>query len=209
LKDEAERCLNVINTLCVATFYLMRVLVAITGASGAVLGKRLLEELRRDKKIETHLIISEAAKLVVEDELGSVDAVEKLADRVYGERDIGAAVASGGSFGVDAMVIVPCSMKTLSAIANGYADNLITRAADVALKQERKLVLVPRETPVNLVHLRNMVKAKEAGASIVLPLVSYYNKPKTVGDMTDFVVGKILELLGTEHELYGRWGRQR
>jgi 4-hydroxy-3-polyprenylbenzoate decarboxylase len=183
----------------------MRVLVAITGASGAILGKRLLEELHG---VETHLIISEAAKLVVKDELGSVDAVEKLADRVCGDKDIGAAVASG-SFPMDAMVIVPCSMKTLSAIANGYADNLITRAADVALKQERKLVLVPRETPVNLVHLKNMVKAREAGASIVLPLVSYYNKPKTVGDMTDFVVGKILDLLGMEHELYERWGRQR
>lgn len=178
----------------------MRVVVGVTGASGAVYAKRLLEEL--SSRAEVHLIVSRTGRQLVDYELG--EDIGSLASRVFSDEDLSAPPASG-SAGYDAMVIVPCSMKTLASIAHGVSDTLIARAADVILKQEKKLILVPRETPFNLVHLRNLLLAKEAGASILPASPGFYHKPKTIDDLTGFIVGKILELLGFEHTLYKKW----
>jgi 4-hydroxy-3-polyprenylbenzoate decarboxylase len=165
----------------------------------------LLETLR-NAGVETHLVISDAGEKTIRYELGekSIEAVKKLADFSYDVDDIAARIASG-SFETDGMVVIPCSMKTLSAIANGFEVNLIIRAADICLKLERKLILVPRETPLALSHIENMRKAKLGGASIVLPVPAYYTKPKSIGDVNDFIVGRVLELLGIKHELYPKW----
>ncbi len=171
----------------------MRVIVGVTGASGVIYAKRLIEELDNSA-----VIISDAAKKVIGHEL------DDFPEESFSDSDLTAAPASGSS-AYDAMVVIPCSMKTLSAIANGYADNLIARSADVMLKQEKKLILVPRETPMNLIHLKNMVKAKQAGASIVPAIPAFYHKPKKIEDMVNFVVGKVLELLGVDHKLYEAW----
>lgn len=180
----------------------MRVIVAITGASGIILGQRVLEELNGH---ETHLIITEAAEKVAKyEETKSIDNIKKLANHVYTEDDLAARIASS-SCKVDAMVIVPCSMKTLSAIANGFCDNLVTRAAENVLKMGWKLVIVPRDTPLTLAAIENMKKLKMAGAIILPPNVAYYHKPKTIDDVTNFFVGKILDVLGIEHKLYKRW----
>ncbi len=182
----------------------MRLTVAITGASGVVYGKRLLKVLR-EKNVETHLIISKAAEKVIEHELGMTkEDVEKLADHVYDVDDWSAPVVSG-SFKTDGMIIIPCSMKTLAGIAHGYSDNLVLRAADVTLKEKRRLILVPRETPLNVVHLRNMLVLAEQGVVVVPAIPAYYHKPKDIDDLVDFVVGKVLDLLGIEHTLYKRW----
>lgn len=182
----------------------MRLIVAITGASGAVYGERLLKMLR-EKNVETHLIISKAAEKVIEHELEMAkEDVRKLADHAYDVDDWSAPVASG-SFKTDGMVIIPCSMKTLAGIAHGYSDNLVLRAADVTLKEKRRLILVPRETPLNVVHLRNMLALAEQGVVIVPAMPAYYHKPKDINDLVDFVVGKVLDLLGIEHKLYKRW----
>lgn len=178
----------------------MRVVVGVTGASGAAYAKRLLEEL--SSRAEVHLIVSRAGRQLVDYELG--EGIEKHASCVFSDDDMSAPPASG-SAGYDAMVVVPCSMKTLASIAHGVSDTLIARAADVILKQEKKLILVPRETPLNLVHLRNLVLAKEAGASILPASPGFYHKPKTIDDLTDFMAGKILELLGFDHSLYKKW----
>lgn len=180
----------------------MKIIVAITGASGIILGQRLLEELRGH---ETHIIISEGAEKVAEYEQGaSIAKIKKLASRVYDEHNLSAPIASS-SFGIDAMVVIPCSMKTLSGIANGYTDNLITRAAENVLKMGWRLVVVPRDTPLTLAAIENMRKIK-LGGGIVLPAnIAYYFKPKTVDDVTDFIVGKVLDVLGIEHDLYRRW----
>jgi len=182
----------------------VRLIVAITGASGAVYGERLLKMLR-EKNVETHLIISKAAEKVIEHELEMAkEDVRKLADHAYDVDDWSAPVASG-SFKTDGMVIIPCSMKTLAGIAHGYSDNLVLRAADVTLKEKRRLILVPRETPLNVVHLRNMLALAEQGVVIVPAMPAYYHKPKDINDLVDFVVGKVLDLLGIEHKLYKRW----
>lgn len=182
----------------------MRLIVAVTGASGAVYGERLLKMLR-EKNVETHLIISKAAEKVIEHELEMAkEDVRKLADHAYDVDDWSAPVASG-SFKTDGMVIIPCSMKTLAGIAHGYSDNLVLRAADVTLKEKRRLILVPRETPLNVVHLRNMLALAEQGVVIVPAMPAYYHKPKDINDLVDFVVGKVLDLLGIEHKLYKRW----
>ena len=182
----------------------MRLTVAITGASGVVYGKRLLKVLR-EKNVETHLIISKAAEKVIKYELGrSKEDVEKLADHSYNVDDWSAPIVSG-SFKTDGMIIIPCSMKTLAGIAHGYSDNLVLRAADVTLKEKRRLILVPRETPLNVVHLRNMLELAEQGVVIVPAVPAYYHKPKDIDDLVDFVVGKVLDLLGMEHTLYKRW----
>lgn len=178
----------------------MRVVVGVTGASGAAYAKRLLEEL--SSRAEVHLIVSKAGRQLVDYELG--EDIGSIASRVFSDEDMSAPPASG-SAGYDAMVIVPCSMKTLASIAHGVSDTLIARAADVILKQEKKLILVPRETPLNLVHLRNLVLAKEAGASILPASPGFYHKPKKIEDLIDFMVGKILELLGFDHTLYKKW----
>lgn len=177
----------------------MRVVVAITGASGAVLAHRLLENLRDH---EVHLIISETARKVIELELGK--GAEFPCHASYKADDLCSPLASS-SFLMDAMVIIPCSMKTLAAIAHGYADNLIVRAAENALKMGKPLVLVPRETPLSLMDIENMRRARLAGAVILPPVLTYYHHPRTVEEMTDFIVGKVLDVLGIEHRLYKRW----
>jgi 4-hydroxy-3-polyprenylbenzoate decarboxylase len=182
----------------------LRLIVAITGASGVVYGKRLLEVLR-EKRIETHLIISEAAEKVIKHELDATKReLEKLASHVYDADDLTAPVVSG-SFKTDGMVIIPCSMKTLAGIAHGYSDNLILRAADVTLKEKRKLILVPRETPLSVVHLRNMLDLASQGVAIMPAMPAYYHKPKKMEDLIDFIVGKVLDLLKINHELFERW----
>lgn len=173
-----------------------RVIVAITGASGAAYGVRLLELLREQAQVQTHLVVSPAGWMNVELET-ELDrgALEALADVVHGPREIGATIASG-SFACEAMIVAPCSMKTLAAIANGFADNLITRAADVVLKERRRLVLMVRETPLNLAHLRNMTAATEMGAVIFPPVPAFYHRPQTIAEMVDHSCARVLALLG-------------
>jgi 2,5-furandicarboxylate decarboxylase 2 len=184
-----------------------RLVVGLSGASGAVIGVRLLAALRRLGTHETHLIVSASGALTAAQELGLTRRdLDGLADVVYNVRDIGAAVASG-SFITAGMVIAPCSMKTLAGIANGFADNLLARAADVMLKERRRLVLVARETPLNLAHLRNMTLATEMGAIVMPPVPAFYAHPKTIDDVVDHTVGRILDLFGIEHhEIARRWG---
>ena len=182
----------------------MKIIVAVTGASGIILGERLLKEMKR-LDYETHLIVSESASKVARHENVKPASLKKLASFVYDESDLSARIASS-SFTVDAMVVVPCSMKTLSAIANGFADNLIVRAAENCLKMGWKLVVVPRDTPLSLSAIENMRKIKISGGIVLPPAVAYYPKPKTINDVTDFFIGKILDVLGVEHNLYKRWG---
>ncbi|MGY6207002.1 UbiX family flavin prenyltransferase [Paraburkholderia strydomiana] len=183
-----------------------RIVVGISGASGALIGARLLAALRRLGTHETHLIVSASGAVTAAQELGMTRGdLDSLADVVYNVRDIGAAVASG-SFITAGMVIAPCSMKTLAAVANGFADNLLTRAADVMLKERRRLVMVVRETPLNLAHLRNMTHATEMGAIVMPPVPAFYAHPKTIEDVVDHTVGRILDLFGIEHgEIAQRW----
>lgn len=184
-----------------------RVVVGISGASGVIYGIRLLEVLKAVDDIEVHLVISNAGKrtIVLETDR-SVEEVEALADRVYRAGDIAAAVASG-SFKTSAMVVVPCSMKTLSGIANSYADNLLIRAAEVTLKDRRRLVLVPRETPLHLGHLRLLVRVAEMGAVVMPPVPAFYHRPGTVEEIIDQTVNRILDLLDIElaEDLFQRW----
>jgi len=180
------------------------VVVGISGASGVIYGIRLLEVLAK-MGWTTRLVMTEAARKIIEIETEeSPIEVEMMADRVYSARDFTASIASGSST-FDAMVIVPCSMRTLAGIANGVSDTLITRAADVCLKERRRLILVTRESPLNLVHLKNMVAATEAGAIILPPCPGFYSNPKRIEEMVDVVVGRVLDLLDAEHNLYKRW----
>ena len=183
-----------------------RLIVAVTGATGIVYAWQLLKVLAEMDDWETHLVLSNAAILTARQELGiGQEEFEALADEVHANRDIGAKIASG-SFLVEGMIVVPCSMKSLSAIANGLSDNLIARAADVILKQRRKLVMVTRETPLNLIHLRNMTAATEAGAIIFPPVPAFYADLETLDDMVGHTVGRILDLFGVEHQgLVNRW----
>ncbi len=183
----------------------MKLVVGISGATGGVLGVRLLECLK-EKEVETHVIITKTAEYILRVEHGiGREEVAKLSSRLYGIDDFTAPIASG-SFKWDGMVIIPCSMKTLAGVAHGYSDNLLLRAADVTLKEGRKLVLVVREAPLNIIHLRNMLTAAEAGAVILPPTLAFYHKPRTVQDLIDFAVGKVMDVLGLEHGLYRRWG---
>lgn len=184
-----------------------RIIVGISGASGVIHGIRLLEVLRSAPEVETHLILSNAAKRTIDMETDWATAdVEALADTSYRNADIAAAVASG-SFRTDGMVVVPCSMKTLSGIANSYADNLLIRAAEVALKDRRRLVLVPRETPMHLGHLRLLVKVAEIGAIVMPPMPAFYHRPATVEAIVDQTVNRIVDLLDIEldEDLVERW----
>ncbi|MFH1788010.1 MAG: UbiX family flavin prenyltransferase [Candidatus Altiarchaeota archaeon] len=182
----------------------MKVIVAVTGASGVVIGVRLVEELGKGGH-EAHVIVSDGARQVAKYEgVRSLDKMDEVASHVYDENDLAASIASSSNL-VDAMVVAPCSMKTLSAIANGYADNLIVRAAENALKMNWPLVVVPRDTPLSLAAIENMQKLKKAGAIILPPAVAYYPKPKTIDDVTDFLVGKILDTLKIKHNLYRKW----
>ena len=182
-----------------------RLIIAITGATGAVYGVRLLEVLRDVPGIETHLMVSEAGVLNLHQEL-QMDrkAVGLLANVVHNVRDVGASIASG-SFVSHGMIIAPCSMKTLAAVAHGLSDNLITRAADVVLKERRRLVLMVRETPFNLAHLRNMTAVTEMGGIVFPPLPGFYPRPKTIAEMVDHTVGRVLDLFEIEHNLTPRW----
>jgi len=183
----------------------LRLLVGITGTTGVVYGIRLLQTLGKKPDIETHLIISSAGEktISIETEFSAAD-VRSLASYSYGVDDIAAAPASG-SFLHDGMIIAPCSMKTLSAIANSHADDLLTRAADVTLKERRTLVLLARETPLHAGHLRNMLRVAETGGVILPPIPAFYHKPRSIDDIVDHTVGKALDLFRIEHTLFERW----
>ena len=182
-----------------------RIIVAITGAAGAVYGVRLLEELQKDAGIETHLIVSRAGFLNVTTELGMRRSeLETLAEVVHSDRDIGASIASG-SFKTDGMMVTPCSMKTLSGIVNSYADNLLCRAADVMLKERKRLILVPRESPLHSGHCRLLYEAAKMGIDIAPPMPAFYNRPESVDDIVNHTVGRILDLIGLDSGLVKRW----
>jgi len=182
-----------------------RLIVGITGATGSAYGIGLLEELRRLKGWETHLVLTDAGVLNAHQELGlKRKDIERLAHHAYHPKDIGAAIASG-SFLTEGMVIAPCSMKTLAAVAHAHADDLLSRAADVVLKERRRLVLLPRETPLNLAHLRNMVAATEMGAVVFPPVPAFYALPKSIDDMVAHTVARVLDLFAIHSPRLARW----
>jgi len=182
-----------------------RLVVAITGATGVTYGVRLLQVLQPMPEIETHLVLSDAAVLTLHQELDCKrKQIEMLADVVHSVRDIGASIASG-SLPTQGMIVAPCSMKTLASIAHGLSDNLVARAADVTLKERRRLVLMVRETPLNLAHLRNMTSVTEMGGIIYPPLPGFYHRPQTIADMIDHTVGRVLDLFAISHDLGPRW----
>jgi len=183
-----------------------RLVVGLSGASGAIYGIRLLEVLRGHPEVETHLVITKPAeRTIVEETSYRVADVKALASVVYPVTDIGASIASG-SFRTIGMVVIPCSIHTVSAIAYCLADNLLTRAADVTLKEGRKLVLVVRETPLHRGHLKALLAAAEAGAVILPPVPAFYSLPKTLDDIVDHTVGRVLDHFGVAHDLLRRWG---
>jgi 4-hydroxy-3-polyprenylbenzoate decarboxylase len=180
-------------------------IIGITGASGVIYGIRLLEVLSRMEEVETHLIISEAGELNIRHETDwKVEDIRAMASFSYNINDIAARIASG-SFKRDGMIIAPCTVRTMSALANSYCENLLTRAGDVTLKERRKLVVLVRETPLHIGHLRNMAKLFEMGAIIMPPVPAFYNRPKTIQDIIDHTIGKTLDILGIEHNLFQRW----
>ena len=182
-----------------------RIVVGISGASGVTYGVRLLSMLK-ETDYETHLIISKSGELNIKIETDYDPAdVKAMADYVYDHKNMAASLASG-SFLTEGMVVVPCTIKTLSGIANSYNENLLVRAADVTLKEKRKLVLVVRETPLHKGHLRLMTMAADMGAHILPPVPSFYHMPKTIDDIIDQTIGKIFDYLGIEHDLFKRWG---
>lgn len=181
------------------------IIIGISGASGVQYGIRILETLKRMGKYETHLVVSESAKELIRIETEfSISDVEQLGDHVYGDDDFTAPIASG-SHKTKGMVIAPCSMKTLASVAIGMSDTLISRAADVCLKEKRPLILMTRETPLNLIHIENMERAAKAGASILPACPALYPKPRSIDDVINFMAGRALDLLGIEHNLYKRW----
>ncbi len=186
-----------------------RLIVAITGATGSIYGLRILETLRALGGWETHLIVSDAGVLNAWQEYGLTrKAMAKLADVTHSVRDVGAAISSG-SFITEGMVIAPCSMKTLAAVAHGFSDNLVSRAADVILKERRRLVLMTREAPLNLAHLRNMAAVTEMGGIIFPPVPAFYSHAKTIDDLVNHTVGRVLDLFGVEHQKIVRWQGMR
>jgi 4-hydroxy-3-polyprenylbenzoate decarboxylase len=189
----------------------VRLVVGVSGASGSIYAVRLLEVLRPIASVETHLVVSNGGKrtLALETDV-SIDQLVGLADHSYHQSDIGAAIASG-SFRADGMVVVPCSIKTVSGIANSYADNLLLRAADVTLKERRRLVLVVRETPLHLGHLRLLTQVTEIGAVVLPPVPAFYTRPTSIDEIVDHTVARVLDLLGIEldYELAPRWQPSR
>lgn len=182
-----------------------RLIVAVTGASGACYGLRLLQILREAPGLETHLVISDAGRLTLQHELDiEVEAFEALADVVHDSHDIGASIASG-SFQSCGMVIAPCSMRTLAAVAHGLSDNLITRAADVIIKERRRLILLTREAPLNLAHLRNMISVTEMGGIIYPPAPAFYQRPQTLAEIINHTVSRIVDLLEIPQSQAMRW----
>lgn len=185
-----------------------RIVVGISGASGVTYGVRCLE-LLKETDFETHLIISKAGRLNIEIETDyHPDDVEAMADFVYDHKDMAASLSSG-SFLTEGMVVVPCTIKSLSGIANSYNENLLVRAADVTLKEKRKLVLVIRETPLHVGHLRLMTLAAEMGAHLLPPVPSFYHQPKTLEDIIDQTIGKVFDYMHIEHDLFKRWGEKK
>lgn len=184
-----------------------RIIIGITGASGVIYGIEILRELTK-KDLETHLIISESGRknIVLETDY-SIRDVESVADKVYDNDDLEAPLASG-SFLTSGMIVAPCTIKTLSGIANSYSDNLLVRAADVTLKEKRRLVLLVRETPLHRGHLRLMSMAADMGAHILPPIPSFYNRPKTIDDIIHQTIGKVFDYFGIEHSLFKRWGER-
>lgn len=182
-----------------------RIVVGVTGSSAPQLGYVLLRSLRELGSVETHLIVSQGAKASIKAEMG-VDPreFELLADVVHDVSNLGASVSSG-SFRTSGMVVMPCSMRTLAAVATGNSGDLITRAADVCLKERRRLVLVTRETPLNLIHLRNMLTVTSAGGMILPPVPAFYHRPRNIDDLLRQMVGKVLDQFGIEHDLFHRW----
>ncbi len=182
-----------------------KIIIGISGASGTIYGVRLLETLKNYSEIETHLVISNIAKEIILHESGKdPDEVLSLADVVHPIKNLGAAISSG-SFLTEGMIIAPCSIKSLSGIANSYNDNLLVRAADVCLKERRKLIIVLRETPLHLGHLELMTKVTQYGATLLPPMPSFYHNPKTIDDIINQTVGKVLDNFGIEHYLFTRW----
>ena len=182
-----------------------RLLVAITGASGAVYGLRLLQALQHAPGVQTHAVVSDAGWLTLRHELDvQADALRPLVHTLHDAANLGAAPASG-SFHCSGMVVAPCSMRTLAAIAHGLSDNLVTRAADVMLKERRRLVLMARETPLHLVHLRNMTVVTEMGAIVCPPMPAFYLRPQSVDDIVNASVARVLDLLDVPHTLGERW----
>jgi flavin prenyltransferase len=178
----------------------MRLIVAITGSSGVIYGIKMLEVLL-DLKMETHLVLSEWGKRNIRIETDkTIDYVKSLATKWYSNDSMAAAISSG-SYKTEGMAVIPCSMKTLSSIANGYDDNLVSRAAGVCIKETRKLVVVPRETPISKIHLVNMLKLVEAGVVVLPAMPGFYHKPKSIGDLVSHIVGKVLDQFGIEHNI--------
>lgn len=183
-----------------------RLVIAMTGASGAILGINILKILKNMPDWETHLVISNGAKLTILQETEyKIEDVINLACKTYDIKNIGDSIASG-TFKTEGMIIVPCSMKTIAGITSGYSDNLILRAADVTLKEGRKLILAARESPLSVIHLKNMLFLAQAGAMIIPPMITYYNKPLTLEDMNNHIAGKILDKFGIEVPGFNRWG---
>ena len=183
----------------------MIIVLGITGATGVIYGIRLLEVLSTMSDVETHLIISEVGEATIKYETErSISDIKKLASFTYDIKDLGARISSG-SFQRDAMIIAPCTVKTMSALANSYNENLIIRAGDVALKERKKLVLAIRETPLHLGHLRSMERLSEMGAIIMPPVPAFYHRPRTIEEIVDHTVGKILDMVGIQHNLFQRW----
>lgn len=180
------------------------IVVAITGASGVIYGVRLLEVLKQMSK-DTALVVTEPARIILKYEMGiDENRLKQLCDHFYEPDDLTSAINSG-SCRFESMIIIPCTMKTISAISTGFADNAVTRAADVALKERRELLLVPRETPLRTVHLKNMLKISEEGGIILPAMPAFYHQPKNMDELVDFLVGKILDVLHIDHNLYQRW----
>ncbi len=185
-----------------------RLIIGISGASGSVLALELLKALREMPDWETHLVISKGGVRTLEHETHVTESqLTDYATQVYDREDVGANIASG-TFVTEGMVIVPCSMKTVAGVSIGYSDNLLLRAADVTLKERRKLLMIARETPLSKIHLRNMLTLAEAGVVVMPPMLTYYNHPRSLEDVTNHVVGKILHEFGVEGKNFKRWGTE-
>ena len=183
-----------------------RLVVGVSGSSAPQLAHTLLRELSTHEEIETHLVMTQGAKLCVKLEMGiSAKEFEELADVVHSPGNLAASISSG-SFKTMGMIVIPCSMKTLSAIAHGYSADLVSRSADVCLKERRRLVLVTRETPLNLIHIRNMETVTLAGATVLPPAPAFYHQPQTIDDLLKQTAGKVLDQFDIEHKLFERWG---
>jgi polyprenyl P-hydroxybenzoate/phenylacrylic acid decarboxylase-like protein len=182
-----------------------RLIIGVSGSSAPHLGYALLRALQTMKEVETHLVVSHGARNCIRAEMDvTPEEFEELADVVYQPEDLAASISSG-SFRTVGMVVMPCSMRTLGAIANGVSDDLLCRAADVCLKERRRLVLVTRETPLSLIHLRNMQTVTQAGAIVLPPVPAFYHRPVTIDDLLNHTVGKVLDQFGIEHQLFRRW----